>query len=330
MGVRRLRFIYNAREPIQLHSFLEGVLPIEIRKFSDIGKVSNSKIRRLIVAGSVSVSGRQERNPGRNLWHGAEVNVDYDAEKFAFEKKPDDIAFDLSAADVLFEDDDLIVINKPARLPSDSTQVESRDTLHACVKRYLFQRDGGRNIPYVGVHHRLDRETSGAILFSKRRSANAALFQAFADHRVRKVYEALASSATKGFPAGKKFRVENELNRISPKGAAAKWGAVESGGLAAVTDFEIFRVSDGGSLVRACPLTGRTHQIRVHLSGVGLPILGDSLYGGASSLSGIAISRVMLHARELTFPHPETGLEIRVVAPLADDFSACETALSLS
>ena len=111
------------------------------------------------------------------------------------------------------------------------------------------------------------------------------------------------------------------------KSAQAKWGAVGPEGSPAHTDFEILERYAQAVRVLARPLTGRTHQIRVHLSGLGLPILGDALYGGPSTVSGQAIPRVMLHARALSFPHPRTGAPLTINAPLPQDFLACVESL---
>lgn len=316
----------KAVSPISLNSLLRSELPRLLGK-----EVSNSKIRRLIVAGSVSVGGRQIRLPGFNLRAGSEVSVIVDEEKLFFEKQPDDINYELTPKDILFEDENIIVVNKPTHFPTEAGMVGSRDNLHAAIIRFLFERQkiehpNAKNPPYLGIMHRLDRDTSGVILFTKTRSVNAACHEMFESHTAHKVYNAVVavkSSEAAKFPVGKKITVDFPMGRISPKGQAAKWGKVteKNGGLSSRTEFEVLKKikidkMQGAAafshrqpsfsnftflLLKCSPLTGRTHQIRVHLSSLGIPILGDTLYGG------LAYERIMLHAESLTFPHPVTG-----------------------
>ena len=159
----------KAVSPISLNSLLRSELPRLLGT-----EVSNSKIRRLIVAGSVSVGGRQIRLPGFNLRAGSEVSVLIDEEKLFFEKQPDDINYELTPKDILFEDENIIVVNKPTHFPTEAGMVGSRDNLHAAIIRFLFERQkiehpNAKNPPYLGIMHRLDRDTSGVILFTKTR-----------------------------------------------------------------------------------------------------------------------------------------------------------------
>lgn len=335
MSLHLLNFRVPAGRTLRLDDFLAGELPAALERLakgespSDAPiSFSRSKLRRLIVAGAVDVNGRQERVASKMLAAGSRVLVRLDTEKFAYERQPDDIPFELTADRILFEDESIIVIDKPAGLPTEATIVASRDHLQAAVKRYLASiplANGAlpRNEPYVGVHHRLDRETSGVILFSKTRTVNAAIHEMFLEHRAQKEYRAL-TARPRTMP-DREFKVDNQLARISAKSAAAKWGAVQAGGDAAITDFAILGEGRNALLVLARPLTGRTHQIRVHLSGLGMPLLGDPLYGGPETFAAgdagtIRVPRVMLHAERLTFPHPVTGVEMTVVAPIPADF----------
>lgn len=305
---------------VRLDEFLRQNLR---EKLENPSLASNSKIRRLIVAGAVSVNSVQVRRPAFELRGRSHVAVDFDEKKFLYEKQPDDIKYEVTQKDILFEDEYLIVVNKPAFFPTEQTIVggEKRDNLHDALVRFLWaQNPSLRNPPYAGIMHRLDRETSGAILFTKQRSVNAAIQKMFESHDFTKRYVALCSAGTqksrlqqqKNFSQGYKWTVEQQMNRISPKSQAAKWGVVpkNQGGLYSRTQFTILenRAVDGvhSFLVEADLFTGRTHQIRVHLSFSGLPILGDELYGGHP------YKRIMLHSALLEFLHPVTNQKLSI------------------
>lgn len=334
-------YSFFSDKKIRLDDFLRNALP---SKLSEPENASNSKIRRLIVSGSVSVNGMKIRRPAFLLRGKSEIRVFIDEAKFFYEKTPDDIKFEVSEKDVLFEDEYLIIVDKPSRFPTEETIVgsEKRDNLHSAVVRYLWRKNPSlRNPPYAGIMHRLDRETSGVILFTKSRSVNKKIQAMFENRGFRKIYVALCeitnesrncSSCGSGFPfgngfcegrklseengfsAGKNFSVEMFMNRVSPKTRSAKWGFVpeEKGGLYSRTDFSVLeeRLFEGKKcvLVQAELFTGRTHQIRVHLGSRGLPVLGDVLYGGSDA------ERIMLHSLNLEFFHPVTGKLVSVSA----------------
>lgn len=300
-------------EKQRLDEFLRENLPSEIHEEN----VSNSKIRRLIVAGAVFVNGKQVRRPAFELRGTSRISVNYEKEKFLFEKKPDDIKFELSEKDVLYEDEFLICVNKPALFPTEETIVggEKRDNLHDAVVRYLWKKNPQlKNPPYSGIMHRLDRETSGVILFTKQRSVNKEIQRMFASHDFTKIYVALCSDCSGKLRAGKTFSVEMFMGRISAKSQAAKWGNLpeKQGGLYSKTDFSVLKELERGGekyfLVQANLFTGRTHQIRVHLGSLNFPVLGDALYGGKPA------ERVMLHSMRLEFAHPVSGKKICVQA----------------
>jgi len=328
MSIHTLVFPFTDVLSSRIDDFLLIKLPLDLKRLTGSDAVSKSKIRRLIVAGAVSVNNQQIRNADRMLKKGNTVIVKLDTDKFTFEKKPDDIPFDLSASEILFEDDSIIIINKPAGIPTEATMVQSRDHLHAAVQRYLAERDGpcedGTN-PYVGLHHRLDRETSGVILFTKKRSVNPAIHKMFLEHMTEKNYHALVTRPQQ-LPK-KTFFVDNEMARISSKSAPAKWGEVRQEGEHAHTDFRLLDEYRNGLCVLAIPQTGRTHQIRVHLSSISMPLIGDALYGGPVKIGKYLCPRIMLHALSLTFPHPVDGHKMTVTAPIPADFIACKKEL---
>lgn len=306
---------FYTEKNIRLDEFLRENLPSKLKNPEN---ASNSKIRRLIISGSVYVNKKQIRRPAFELRGKSEINVQFDDEKFFYEKMPDDIKFTLSEKNVLFEDEYLIIVNKPAFFPTEETIVgsEKRCNLHDEIVRYLWKKNPSlRNPPYVGIMHRLDRETSGAILFTKSRSVNKAIQEMFENRDLKKIYVAISEkpfSFSKKIPSS--FSVEMFMNRISSKTQRAKWGRVpeKKGGLYSKTNFTILceKTFDEKKCleIQAELFTGRTHQIRVHLSEKGLPILGDELYGGKP------YKRIMLHSFRLEFVHPVTKKFVSVFA----------------
>jgi RluA family pseudouridine synthase len=273
--------------------------------------VSNAKVRKLIMAGAVQLNGSRVRNPSILLASGMKIEAQVDPAKLFEDLTARDRKFELSPDRILFEDVDLIAVDKPAGLPAHPTLDEGRDNLFAAVTRYLAKRDGGE--PYLGLHQRLDRDTSGVVLFSKTQRVNAAIAEAFSQHQAVKVYQALTTSSRKKLP--KEWTIQNYLAKVSSRSKRAKYGAVDRDGQIAETSFRLFEQHPHGVWIEAIPKTGRTHQIRVHLSEYGLPILGDDLYGAETSAP-----RLMLHAGELRFPHPMTSAETSVKSSLPEDF----------
>lgn len=312
MGVIEINFITRKNE--RLDEFLRRELPGRLEAEVN-GECSNSKIRRLIVSGAVSVNGRSINRPAFELRGKSQVCVQFDSEKFFFEKQPDDIKFEVSEKDVLFEDENLIFINKPAFFPVEQTIIGNRDNLHDAVVQYLWSKNKElRNPPYVGIMHRLDRETSGVILFTKNRNINKAVSDMFQNHDFTKKYYAVVMASAK-LCKGKKFIVEKYMGRISGKSQKGKWGELPEsrGGQYSKTDFTVVgELSAEGKkcfLIECSLFTGRTHQIRVHLAEAGFPILGDELYGGKTA------KRLYLHACELSADTPELHFSVKAPNP---------------
>jgi RluA family pseudouridine synthase len=203
---------------------------------------------------------------------------------------------------LLYEDGELIGVNKPAGINSQRTPYQLKGTLEYWVTEYFKAQ--GSSEP-ARVVHRLDRGTSGAMLFPKSRQGAGRLSKLFQDGLVDKRYLALVC----GRPDQEVWRVDAPIGKV----ASARYGVVE-GGKEAVTEFRMVASSGELSLVEARPLTGRTHQIRVHLASVGLPILGDATYGG------LPAGRMMLHCAAMTFRNAQ-GVEVCVTAPLDGEFA---------
>ena len=289
---------FTTEQKIRLDEFLREQLPAQINQ-----DISNSKIRRLIVAGAVSVNEKKVVRPSFELRGKSEILIELDHDKLFYEKQPDDIKFEVTPESVLFEDENLIFINKPAFFPVEQTITGKRDNLHDAVVRYLWSKNQElRNPPYVGIMHRLDRETSGVILFTKTRAVNKEISDMFQSHSFVKKYFAVVPAAAQlndgtKLTEGTVFTVEMNMGRISSKSQAGKWGKAKDGQYSK-TEFKVIKkitVENRECFLIECTLyTGRTHQIRVHLSSKGIAILGDTLYGGPEA------SRIYLHSCELT------------------------------
>ena len=296
--MQELKIKLESSSTERLDEFLRRELPGAVGTIPETS-FSNSKIRRLIVAGAVSVNGRGVNRPAFELRGKSTVEVHFDAERFFYEKKPEDAAFTMSDDAVLYEDENLIFVNKPADFPVEQTITGNRANLHDAVVDYLWKRNPSlRNPPYVGIMHRLDRTTSGIILFTKTRSVNAVVSEVFQSHDLVKQYLAVVEDKKS---VGESFTVELYMNRVTGKSQQGKWGEVPQsrGGQYSKTDFRVLKkitVEGRPCILIECSLyTGRTHQIRVHLASRGLPILGDELYGGKSA------KRLYLHSAHLAF-----------------------------
>lgn len=214
------------------------------------------------------------------------------------------------AAWVLYEDADLVVVDKPHGAPTHAPDTGRVDDAVCRLKAFLAER--GESDLYLGIHQRLDRDTSGVLLFTRRREANPAVAREFEGRLVRKTYVACAAKAP---GRGKEGVLEHRLvpgedgaMRALPKGA--------SRGQPAVTRWRVLQAGPRGErvLLELTPETGRTHQIRAQLAAVGAPIAGDPIYGGPPA------RRLLLHATALSLKHPATGKPVTFRAPVPAAF----------
>jgi RluA family pseudouridine synthase len=318
MPIKKVRL--RATSPKRLDDALVDGLPEALGR-----AVSKAKVRKLIMAGAVYLNGRPVRVASKPLLAGATVEAVIDVGKLFADATSRDRKFELTTDRILYEDEDLIVIEKPAGIPAQPTLDEDRDNLFAAVGRFLSKRDGVAK-PYVGVHQRLDRDTSGIVLFTKTQRVNAAVAEIFSKRRGVKIYQALTVRPPVGSrrKLQKEWTIRNYLGKISSRGKRSVYGAVDRPGDLAETSFRLIAEHPRGLHIEAIPKTGRTHQIRVHLSEYGLPILGDDLYRPDRNSARAEIApRLMLHAARLIFPHPITTREISVESPLPADFVQC-------
>ncbi len=269
-------------------------------------------MRAAIAAGAVRVDGIVRRAPGWLVQPGETVEFLARAAALAPRRLATDRAFRWTPGVVLFRDEVLIAVDKPPGLPTHATADPDRPHLVGQIQALL----AGEGRPtYVGVHQRLDRDTSGVVLFAIDPAVNGALARAFDAGDVEKTYLALA--ARPKALRKRSFRLDAPLGRGA--GGRVRIGGADA--LAAVTEIEVREVFDSAVLVEARPRTGRKHQVRAHMAHAGLPILGDRVYGGAPSTAA-TVGRTMLHAWRLSLVHPLSGKRLLLESPIPRDFRA--------
>ena len=272
--------------------------------------VSRSEVRRWIMAGAVRLEGARPRSPGVVVEAGRRVDAALRAEAALGPRTPAPTL--LLASQILFEDGFLLVVDKPPGIPTHETADPRRPHLVGLLTRFLAQRSQGEI--RLGVHQRLDRDTSGVILFSKDRSADAGLARQFARRAVSKTYHALTERPKK--------MPREHWTVADPVGPAGNEPGEE-----ARTEFRRLEVFRRGLLVEARPHTGRKHQIRVHLARGGLAILGDDRYGHPGASGTPAAPRLMLHASRLELRHPISGAPLVIECAWPSDFQRMVAAL---
>jgi RluA family pseudouridine synthase len=322
MALRRWSFSVLKKESgSRLDQFLFRQL---IEPTSDLDGVSRSLVRKWILEGKVEMNRRRMALPSRILIENEVIEFYLDPEKEKILGDPARGAnrrdgspgegparFLLKDIPIVYEDDAIFIVSKPAGLPTQPTLDPNRQNLFDLLK----ERAGEEG--YVGLHHRLDRDTSGVMVFTNRKEANFGIAEAFKNRDAHKVYLAIVGKSPgskKDWPR-KDFQIENFLKKDDRKKGLMR--SVKSGGDAARTTFSLLAVGRDAALYLCRPHTGRMHQIRVHLSEYGFPIVGDEMYG--SRLPG----RVMLHAAALTLKHPLSGKIQTFTAPIPEDFKRC-------
>jgi 23S rRNA pseudouridine1911/1915/1917 synthase len=214
---------------------------------------------------------------------------------------------------ILHEDSALLVINKPARLLCHPTGTRKDGTTLVELLRAKIKRGDWPDEIRPGLVHRLDRDTTGVLLFAKTPEAHAHLTRQFSKRQIKKTYVALV----KGHMADKEGTLECHLARDPFR---RKQFRVAPVGRLAITKFKVLEhLGDVATYVELYPLTGRTHQLRVQLSGYHYPILGDELYSAKEAEFSFA-RRHMLHASKIQFTHPDSKKVMEFAAPLPDDF----------
>jgi len=202
--------------------------------------------------------------------------------------------------DILYEDDEILAINKPRSMPVHPARNHREDTLANGVINYLKSSS-------FHVITRLDKDTSGVVLIAKNPVSAALLTEEIKNKRIKKEYVAVVN----GVPQPPKGKITQPIKKREERGILR---CVSPGGKEAVTEYETLKTSDGLSLVKLIPITGRTHQLRVHMSYIGNPIYGDRMYG-AEQIG----ERTRLHCCAVTFFHPINKNEITIEAPIPED-----------
>lgn len=209
---------------------------------------------------------------------------------------------------VLFEDQDILLVNKPAGLQSQSSVDTQKENLYSLLQQQRNEK--------LFLHHRLDKDTSGVIMFGRHPRANKGLTDLFRDHLIQKTYIAIAKKPEDISNAS--WTIQDHLAPVRGQGKKQmRMVRVRSGGWKAQTDFKRLESLSDVELIEAKPHTGRTHQIRVHLAFEKQPILGDRLYGGFSAKA----TRLFLHAKSLSFHHPVTEKPLLIECELPAEFN---------
>ena len=268
-------------------------------------ELSRRRARDVIEKGQVTLDGRTVLEPG--LLVGAGAAITWDENRKARSRVR-------SSLPLLYEDDLLVVVDKPAGLLAVPTVPDApEDSALARIRDYAARRWPRR--PYVGVVHRLDRDTSGALAFALTIDTRAGLRDLFRAHRMDRRYAALVEGSPPQDEGVIDLAIhdtyEGGRRRIARPGepshpARTRWRVAE-------------RFPDG-ALLEVELETGRQHQIRLHLAQAGFPVVGDTVYGPDPRRSAKAAPRQMLHARRLGFVHPATGEKVEVESPLPADF----------
>jgi len=261
--------------------------------------ISPAEASALIDFGAVQLDGRRQRNPHKTLQGDEEIQVHWPhhgVRRF----------YEIDPERILFRDLFLLAYDKESGIPSQAIPADAFNNVFAAAFRF-FERLAPPDA-YVALHHRLDRETSGVMLFALDRSVNRKLGEAFQARQVVKDYLAWV----KGCPARDEWVSAEDIGRRGGRYATVPEGR----GKSAETIFRVLLRETDRSLLWARPKTGRTHQIRLHAAACGHPVIGDRLYGA------IPAPRLHLHAFRMSLVHPISGTQLVLTAPIPLDWPA--------
>ena len=301
------------------------------------GDFSRARWQNLIREGHVRVNGKQVK-PNQSLRLGDEIVCTVPT-PVVLDAQPEDIPLD-----ILYEDADLLVLNKPAGLVVHPAPGHDSGTLVNALLHHCRDLAGIGGTLRPGIVHRLDRDTSGCLVVAKNDFASASLTDQFRSREVKKTYLALVWGAPRPAVGTIHTRIgrhplhRKKMTSLPLHGNIVRARADDDDeddeertpfGREAITHFRTEKVYGPVSLLRVNIETGRTHQIRVHLAHHRHPVVGDTTYGRArAAVLPAPVTRQLLHAAELTFTHPRTGERTTLTAPLAADFKTLLDALS--
>lgn len=269
-----------------------------------VAELSRSQVRKVIDIGGVHINGQRTRTTSKILATGDQVELYLDHLPL--------VPWRICPADVIFKDNYLIVVNKPAMIETQPTHARYKGTLYEALQVYLQDPYRPQLKPEIGMIQRLDRSTSGLIAFSIHPQAHKKMTEMFSTGAVDKTYMALVA----GRPDPDSGEIRSLLARSRRENRVH---TVAAGGKLAVTRYRVKVPLYDSSLVEVQILTGRSHQIRAHMAELGCPLLGDQRYGGPVALDGMPIERPLLHAQRLNFLHPVTSQQLDFSVPMPDD-----------
>ena len=287
---------------------------------SEFPEMSRGAIQRLLAGGHIRVNGLPAK-PSHHPRAGEKITISWPAIESP-QAQPEEIALE-----VLYEDDDLLAVNKPAGLVVHPAAGHSSHTLvNALLHHCAGQLSGIGGVARPGIVHRLDKDTSGCLVVAKNDAAHLGLSAQFAGRQVGKTYEAIVCGQIS--VASGVINAPISRHRTDRKRMAA--GA----GRSALTTFRVLEALDHATHVEVDLHTGRTHQIRVHFQHLGFPVVGDAVYGRRQNAhlreaTGCEAPRQMLHARRLALHHPRTRQRLVFDAPIPRDFTTILAELRL-
>ena len=306
MSDRLESFLFEKEEPERLDVFLTACLP----------EFSRSRLQGLIRDGFVLVDGQPVTKTGRDLEANQRVEIRIPA------PVPSGLVAENIHLDIVFENEDLVVVNKPAGMVVHPSPGHDSGTLVHAILGYVPELEGIGGEERPGIVHRLDKETSGLIVIAKNEQAHRWLQDQFRNRNVEKIYLALVDGA----PPTPSGRIEAPIGRNGTQRKLMSVVALEKG-RAAVSEYKTLESFPNHTLLEVHPLTGRTHQIRVHLAFLGCPVTGDTIYG--KKKPSVALNRHFLHAYRLKIILPgehqprvfEAGLPVELEKILEEERS---------
>jgi 23S rRNA pseudouridine1911/1915/1917 synthase len=274
--------------------------------------LSADLVSSLFEFGGIHLTGRRCGDGSRKVYLDDKIEVFIDGLPFEH--------FDIDESLIVYRDDNILVINKPAGIDCQPTPSRFQGTVYSALLSYLanpYRRDLK---PSIGMLQRLDRDTSGLMVFSIHPRAHKSMSEQFNSHTIKKTYIAIV--------AGRMEQQEGEFRSLLARSRVTnRVKSVEIGGKEAITRYRVISMSDSATTVEIDLLTGRSHQIRAHFSEAGHPLLGDLRYDGPVTVTGSPVARQMLHAGKLAFMHPVKKNQISFELPLPADMNSVQDLL---